>query len=195
MGSLEIRMFDIVGRRSERKKWISQFEGVPVVLFVVDLVGYYQRLHEESQTRMMESLVLFDSVVNSQWFMHSSIILCLNNVEHFRQKLAQYPLCDYFLDYSGGNDVSRAAKYILWRFIQLNRGHLSMYTHLTDPLDSSNLHVLLTFVKEAIMEQTPRACGLLNPVPNRKGKVRNDKESSKEEGNGEEAPSEIGVAI
>lgn len=79
------------------------------------------------QNRMMESLVLFDSVVNSRWFMRTSIILFLNKVDLFKQKLARSPLGNYFPDYSGGNDVNRAAKYLLWRFNQVNRAHLNLY--------------------------------------------------------------------
>ena len=75
----------------------------------------------------MESLVLFDSVVNSRWFMRTSIILFLNKVDLFKQKLSRSPLSNYFPDYSGGNDVNRAAKYLLWRFNQVNRAHLNLY--------------------------------------------------------------------
>lgn len=80
-----------------------------------------------NQNRMMESLVLFDSVVNSRWFMRTSIILFLNKVDLFKAKLARSPLGNYFPDYSGGNDVNRAAKYLLWRFNQVNRAHLNLY--------------------------------------------------------------------
>ena len=79
------------------------------------------------QNRMMESLVLFDSVVNSRWFVRTSIILFLNKVDLFKVKLARSPLSNYFPDYSGGNDVNRAAKYLLWRFNQVNRAHLNLY--------------------------------------------------------------------
>lgn len=76
---------------------------------------------------MMESLLLFDSVVNSRWFVRTSIILFLNKVDIFKQKLGRSPLGNYFPDYSGGNDVNKAAKYLLWRFNQVNRAHLNLY--------------------------------------------------------------------
>jgi hypothetical protein len=79
------------------------------------------------KNRMMESLVLFDSVVNSRWFMRTSIILFLNKVDLFKEKLGRSPLGNYFPDYTGGNDVNRAAKYLLWRFNQVNRAHLNLY--------------------------------------------------------------------
>ena len=137
-------MFDVGGQRSERKKWIHCFENVTSIIFCVALSEYDQVLLEESnqvrilsgwifaftnwlQNRMMESLVLFDSVVNSRWFMRTSIILFLNKVDLFRQKLGRSPLSNYFPDYSGGNDINRASKYLLWRFNQVNRAHLNLY--------------------------------------------------------------------
>lgn len=139
-------MFDVGGQRSERKKWIHCFENVTSIIFCVALSEYDQVLLEESnqvrdpprlsmahftdsvlKNRMMESLVLFDSVVNSRWFMRTSIILFLNKVDLFKDKLSRSPLGNYFPDYTGGNDVNRAAKYLLWRFNQVNRAHLNLY--------------------------------------------------------------------
>ena len=144
MLTLVFSMFDVGGQRSERKKWIHCFENVTSIIFCVALSEYDQVLLEESnqvcfpfpslrtvandvQNRMMESLVLFDSVVNSRWFMRTSIILFLNKVDLFRQKLGRSPLSNYFPDYSGGNDINRASKYLLWRFNQVNRAHLNLY--------------------------------------------------------------------
>jgi guanine nucleotide-binding protein G(i) subunit alpha len=39
------------------------------------------------QNRMQESLILFESVINSRWFLRTSIILFLNKIDVFRQKL------------------------------------------------------------------------------------------------------------
>jgi hypothetical protein len=93
---------------------------------------------------MMESLVLFDSVVNSRWFMRTSIILFLNKVDLFKQKLARSPLSNYFPDYSGGNDVNRAAKYLLWRFNQVNRAHLNLYPQYAYSSWSSSFREIFT---------------------------------------------------
>jgi guanine nucleotide-binding protein G(i) subunit alpha len=144
-------MFDVGGQRSERKKWIHCFESVTSIIFCVALSEYDQVLLEESgqvgfshiehivytqgtnatglfmQNRMQESLVLFESVINSRWFVRTSIILFLNKVDVFKMKLAKVPLEKYFPDYSGGADVNKAAKYILWRFSQVNRAKLNIY--------------------------------------------------------------------
>ena len=36
---------------------------------------------------MLESLVLFESVINSRWFLRTSIILFLNKIDVFKHKL------------------------------------------------------------------------------------------------------------
>ena len=97
------------------------------------------------QNRIAESLVLFDSVINSRWFLRTSIILLLNKVDIFRDKLrtvsnrdlffsffggltnSQVPLERYFQEYTGGPNANKAAKYILWRFMQANRAKLNVY--------------------------------------------------------------------
>lgn len=121
-------MFDVGGQRSERKKWIHCFEAVKSIIFCVSLSEYDQVLLEESrQNRMIESLVLFESVVNSRWFLRTTVILFLNKIDVFRQKIRKIPLERFFPDYGGGTDLNKAAKYILWRFNQTNRAKLSIY--------------------------------------------------------------------
>lgn len=110
---------------------------------------------------MHESLILFDSVVNSRWFSQTSIILFLNKVDLFREKLERTPLANYFPDYSGGTDVNRAAKYLLWRFNQVNRAHLALYPHLTQATDTSNIKTVFTAVKETILQQALEASGVM----------------------------------
>lgn len=129
------------------------------------------------QNRMMESLVLFDSVVNSRWFTRTSIILFLNKVDLFRQKLGRSPLSNYFPDYSGGNNINRASKYLLWRFNQVNRAHLNLYPQyvlckpsskpmltfrsLTQATDTSNIRLVFAAVKETILQNALKDSGIL----------------------------------
>ena len=100
------------------------------------------------QNLLRESLVLFESVVNSRWFSRTSIILFLTGVDEFKAKLPQVscsfhsffprylgfyssrqvPLSRYFPEYTGGVDVNKAVKYILWRFMQANHARLSVCT-------------------------------------------------------------------
>ncbi|GAA6035170.1 hypothetical protein JCM8097_006401 [Rhodosporidiobolus ruineniae] len=161
-GQLSIHMFDVGGQRSERKKWIHCFEAVTSIIFCVALSEYDQVLLEEKgQNRMNESLVLFESVINSRWFLRTSIILFLNKIDLFKAKLPKVPLERYFPEYTGGPDVNKGAKYILWRFTQLNRARLSIYPHLTQATDTSNIRLVFAAVKETILSNALRDSGIL----------------------------------
>ncbi|KAJ7804952.1 G-protein alpha subunit [Mycena olivaceomarginata] len=162
MDKLSIHMFDVGGQRSERKKWIHCFESVTSIIFCTALSEYDQVLLEEKgQNRMRESLVLFESVINSRWFLRTSIILFLNKIDVFRGKLSKVPLERYFPEYTGGPDINKAAKYVLWRFMQENRARLSVYPHLTQATDTKNIRLVFAAVKETILQNALKDSGIL----------------------------------
>jgi guanine nucleotide-binding protein subunit alpha len=159
---LNIHIYDVGGQRSERKKWIYCFDNVASIIFCVALSEYDQNLLEEkTQNRLEESLTLFDSVVNSRWFSRCSIILFLNKIDIFVEKLQYSPLEKYFPDYSGGNDANKAAKYILWRFTKVNRSGLPIYPYITQATDTNNMKLVFVVVRESIFSNLLQDTGLL----------------------------------
>ncbi|KAL1716006.1 heterotrimeric G protein-like protein alpha subunit A [Schizophyllum commune] len=162
MGPLSIHMFDVGGQRSERKKWIHCFESVTSIIFCTALSEYDQSLLEEkNQNRMAESLVLFESIINSRWFLRTSIIIFLNKIDVFKLKVHKVPLERYFPEYTGGKDPNKAAKFILWKFMQANRAGLSVYPHLTQATDTSNIRLVFAAVKETILQNALKDSGIL----------------------------------
>ncbi|KAL1924960.1 uncharacterized protein VTP21DRAFT_4614 [Calcarisporiella thermophila] len=162
MGQLSIHLFDVGGQRSERKKWIHCFEAVTSIIFCVALSEYDQQLLEESgQNRMIESLVLFESVINSRWFLRTSIILFLNKFDLFKRKLPRVSLSRCFPEYQGGPDVTKAVKYIAWRFTLPNRGKLHIYPHLTTATDTANVRLVFAAVKETLLQNALKDSGIL----------------------------------
>jgi guanine nucleotide-binding protein subunit alpha len=109
------------------------------------------------QTRLLEYLNLFETVVNWPWFKRTSIMLFLTGMEEFGVKLQQVgrrkshpspfifvfiqgtpivsvshsfhqvPLNEYFPEYMGGTDIVEGASYIRDQFLHLNRHCLSIY--------------------------------------------------------------------
>lgn len=111
---LTYRMFDVGGQRSERKKWIHCFENVTTILFLVAISEYDQLLFEdETVNRMQEALTLFDSICNSRWFIKTSIILFLNKIDRFKEKLPVSPMQNYFPDYEGEHNPSSPTSVVL----------------------------------------------------------------------------------
>lgn len=162
LGSTNVHMFDVGGQRSERKKWIHCFDNVTLIIFCVALSEYDQVLLEENtQNRLQESLNLFDSVVNSRWFSRTSIVLFLNKIDVFANKLPYSPIEAHFPDYNGGDNLNKAIKYILWKFTQVNRSGLNIYPHVTQATDTSNIELVFAALKETILENTLRDSGIL----------------------------------
>jgi len=96
----KFHIFDVGGQRNERKKWIYLFENVTAVLFVAALSSYDQPLYEDSAVnRMHESLRLFEEICGLQWFQKASVILFLNKLDLFAEKINVIPLSVCFPDF------------------------------------------------------------------------------------------------
>ena len=164
VGELTYKLFDVGGQRSERKKWIHCFENVTALVFLVSLSEYDQMLYEdESVNRMQEALTLFDSICNSRWFVKTSIILFLNKIDLFAEKLPRSPLEDYFPDYTGGNNYDAACDYLLHRFVSLNQSAATkqIYAHYTCATDTQQIKFVLSAIQDILLQLHLRECGLL----------------------------------
>jgi len=164
VGELTYKLFDVGGQRSERKKWIHCFENVTALVFLVSLSEYDQMLYEdESVNRMQEALTLFDSICNSRWFVKTSIILFLNKIDLFAEKLPLSPLGEYFPDYTGGNNYDAACAYLLHRFVSLNQSAATkqIYAHYTCATDTRQIKFVLNAIQDILLQLHLRESGLI----------------------------------
>ncbi|GAA5921845.1 hypothetical protein JCM1841_005563 [Sporobolomyces salmonicolor] len=162
----KLRVFDVGGQRSERKKWIHCFEGVSVLTFVAALSEYDQTLYEdESVNRLVESTTLWESIASSRWFEKSSFVLLLNKTDLFVAKVTSgtAPLSRYFSDYTGpDNDVAAASKYMSAKFVALGRKkERALYVHLTCATSTSQTRVIISAVMDTIMNRLLTEVGLM----------------------------------
>jgi len=110
---LNFKMIDVGGQRNERKKWIHCFENVTAVIFCVSLAEYDLKLFEdENKNRMHESLGLFDQIINCRWFQDTPIILFLNKLDLFEEKVVRVDLKQFFSEYNGGPNKDAAIQFI-----------------------------------------------------------------------------------
>ncbi|GAA5816427.1 hypothetical protein MFLAVUS_009956 [Mucor flavus] len=138
IGPLTYRMFDVGGQRSERKKWIHCFENVTAILFV-----------------MHEGLMLFDTICNSPWFVNTSMILFLNKIDIFKEKILTSSVSKYFPDFKGDNSsFEETSNYFRKRFQRLNHNlSKSVYTHNTDATDTKLLEHVMVSVSDIILNE------------------------------------------
>ena len=152
---IHFRMFDVGGQRFERKKWIHCFEGVTAIIFCVALSAYDLVLAEDEETnRMKESLKIFDSICNSQWFVKTSIILFLNKKDLFAEKIKTSPLTVCFPEYNGANTVAECKNYVKMRFLDLHNKYPRepLFAHFTCATDSANIRFVFSDVADAIIK-------------------------------------------
>jgi guanine nucleotide-binding protein G(i) subunit alpha len=160
-GSTNIRVVDCEVEQDKLPKILHQFGDVISIIFVVDLSSYNKINPVSATDSMTEALQLFDRVVNSQWFIRSSIILFLNNAGRFKEKLPECPLCNYFPDFSGGNDPSSAVEYIISRFRYLSPVDRFVYPHPTESTDPPNLRIMISAIREISIQNDLREANLI----------------------------------
>lgn len=163
INSTKFKVLDAGGQRSERKKWIHCFQNITAVLFVIAISEYDQMLFEDERVnRMNESIVLFDSLCNSRWFVNTPFILFLNKIDLFERKLSTSPLKKYFPDYDGkADDVDEAMKFFEKNFLKLNRTSKPMYVHRTCATDTKSMKFVLAAVADLIIHQNLKKSGIL----------------------------------
>ncbi|BGP16873.1 hypothetical protein JCM10213_007320 [Rhodosporidiobolus nylandii] len=157
------RLCDVGGQRSERKKWINCFSDVQVLLFVLAISEFPQKLYEdESVSRIAEATTLWQSISNSRWFSKASVILFLNKTDLFRQKLELYKLSDYIPEYQGPNDWASTTAFLAHRFGEMyTNPNRALIVHLTCATDSSQIRTVLAAVQEQIIATNLLNAGML----------------------------------
>jgi len=151
----KFKLTDVGGQRSERKKWISCFQNLTAILFVVALSEYDQTLNEDAGTnRMAESIKLFRGVVGNDALHHVAMILFLNKEDLFTEKIKRSELKKCFPEYNGPlGDKEAAFEYIKNQFISLNSNpNRKIYTQITVATDIDSIRLAMDNVKDIVIE-------------------------------------------
>lgn len=162
MKSVDFRVFDVGGQRSERKKWIHCFEDVNAIIFIAAISEYDQVLFEDETTnRMIESMRLFESICNSRWFINTSMILFLNKKDLFAEKIKRTSIKSAFPDYKGAQTYDESCRYIEEKFDGLNANpEKTIYMHQTCATDTDQVQMILDSVIDMIIQANLQGCGL-----------------------------------
>uniref|UniRef100_A0A183C3F1 Guanine nucleotide binding protein, alpha subunit n=1 Tax=Globodera pallida TaxID=36090 RepID=A0A183C3F1_GLOPA len=161
--NVNFRMYDIGGQRSERRKWVDYFDNVQAILFVVAISEFDQKIQEDGSTnRLVESTRLFQFVCNIERFNDIAIVLFLNKVDLFKEKIKKTSINCAFRNYSGAHTYDAQIKFIVQKFKAYNRiPNKPIYTHETCATDTKKIGLILENVIDSLFEKVIQSYALL----------------------------------
>lgn len=97
-------------------------------------------------------MTLFEILINREWFKNKPIILLLNKIDLFREKLLKSPISTYFPDYKGkDSDTETATAYFADRFRALNRtAGREVYTYYINATDTTLMRDTMQSIQDLV---------------------------------------------
>ena len=104
---------------------------------------------------MYEALMLFESLINSERFKDQPIILFLNKVDLFREKLQKSPIKAHFPDYHGREgDEKAATQFFANKFRAINKNvNREIHIHYTTATDTNLLKATMQSVQDILVQK------------------------------------------
>ena len=133
-----------------------------MLLMFLTAVSEFDQVCEEddSTNRMLESLNLFGTILDYQFFAETNVILFLNKIDVLEDKLRDgKKISRYFPDFPGPDGSYEAAiQFFKKQFMDLNRNDYgsmdhTIYTHETCATDEQNIRVVDVVVQTTILDE------------------------------------------
>jgi len=147
-GNFEV--YDVGGGEIERRKWIHCFENANIVYYVAALSDFdqYTTKNGKRYNRLAESLQLFSEILQNEHLSQCHIILFLNKIDVFEQKILQTDIASIpeFADFRGNcHDARTGVKYFTYLFLkQLETPSQKIIGHVICALDSERMTQIFT---------------------------------------------------
>ncbi|KAF5899240.1 guanine nucleotide-binding protein subunit alpha-12 [Clarias magur] len=153
---IPFKMVDVGGQRSQRQKWFQCFDGITSILFMVSSSEYDQVLMEDRHTnRLVESMNIFETIVNNKLFSNVSIILFLNKMDLLVEKVAKVSISKHFPDFRGDpRCLEDVQNYLVQCFKRKRRNRSKpLFHHFTTAIDTENIRFVFHAVKDTILQE------------------------------------------
>ncbi|PNI35190.1 GNA12 isoform 4 [Pan troglodytes] len=153
---IPFKMVDVGGQRSQRQKWFQCFDGITSILFMVSSSEYDQVLMEDRRTnRLVESMNIFETIVNNKLFFNVSIILFLNKMDLLVEKVKTVSIKKHFPDFRGDpHRLEDVQRYLVQCFDRKRRNRSKpLFHHFTTAIDTENVRFVFHAVKDTILQE------------------------------------------
>ncbi|CAG0887638.1 unnamed protein product [Cyprideis torosa] len=161
-----LRIIDVGGQRTERRKWIHCFENVTSIIYLVALSEYDQQLYENNGVnRMEESLKLFGTILCYPYFNSLYPIVFFNKKDILEEKIKTSHLADYYPEFKGPKcDAQAAQTFIKEMFLREYRTcdekkDTPIFTHFTQATDTNSVLI------DKIQGSVPSSVDIRYPLP------------------------------
>ncbi|KAI3353357.1 hypothetical protein L3Q82_019892, partial [Scortum barcoo] len=154
---IPFKMVDVGGQRSQRQKWFQCFDGITSILFMVSSSEYDQVLMEDRRTnRLVESMNIFETIVNNKLFLNVSIILFLNKTDLLVEKIRTVDIRKNFTEFRERPTcrLEDVQAFLVQSFSRKrrNRGK-PLFHHFTTAVDTENIRFVFHAVKDTILQE------------------------------------------
>ncbi|KAF5297898.1 hypothetical protein FQA39_LY11883 [Lamprigera yunnana] len=185
---VEFWMYDVGGQRGERRKWISVFEGIGAILFLIAVSDFDQTLREDSVTnRLKEGFKVLTEIFWSRFVRKAGKIVFLNKQDLLKKKIENGQKIEKYLpefaDYNKDNTdyYKRATLFMRDKVlhiasnkpgpetVELIPGYYLkqeikselLYIHNTVATDTNNVKLVFNDVKNTIIAINLEKSGLI----------------------------------
>jgi hypothetical protein len=111
---------------------------------------------------MEESLEVFESLVNHEWFQQTPWILFLNKKDIFEEKLRTTELSKTYPEYKGGSKYTNGVEFVKRKFLKRlkSRTPEDLYVHITCALDTQQVKFVFNSVMEWLFQKRVQVSGI-----------------------------------
>uniref|UniRef100_A0A3B1JBL1 Guanine nucleotide binding protein (G protein), alpha 13b n=1 Tax=Astyanax mexicanus TaxID=7994 RepID=A0A3B1JBL1_ASTMX len=111
-------------------------------------------MEDRLTNRLMESLNIFETIVNNRVFSNVSIILFLNKTDLLEEKVKTVAIKDYFSDFTGDpHNLEEVKDFLVTCFRNKRRDQQQkpLYHHFTTAINTENIRLVFRDVKDTIL--------------------------------------------
>ena len=109
------------------------------------------------ENQMKESLILFEQITRLEEIKAVPILLFLNKVDLFKEKLIQTPICDTFPEYSGSLGCVTACNFFAEEFAKRDERHMgALRICVTCAVDPKIFQGTVESIKSLLVAKKPK---------------------------------------
>ena len=152
----QFRFVDVGGQRSQRQKWFQCFDEVTAILFLVGSSEFDQKLLEDRITnRLVESVNIFETIVNNRCFRQVIIIVFFNKTDLLEDKIKHSSIKNYFPNFEGNpHKLEDVQAFMAGMFNSVRRTtNQDFYHYFTTAINTKNIRVVFDIVKDSILSK------------------------------------------